>query len=91
LIYEDRQKNLFASAFNNGSLYKLNRSLNKFEVFSNRYKDLISLFEDEDNNLWGGKSGQLIKIDRSGRDQSQMISFSKPIRAIAGAERVSYG
>jgi len=63
-LFEDSQKNLWASATNRGTLYCLNRSSDKFEIFDTSIADLQCMTEDRDNNLWAGNYFSLIKIDR---------------------------
>ena len=81
LLYEDRDKSLWATTFSRGRLYKLNRALNKFEVFNQEFENLIALFEDKQGNFWGGNSSQLIKIDKTNK-QHTYYNIGKPVRAI---------
>lgn len=81
LLYEDHDKNVWATTFANGRLYKLNKTLDKFEVFDQEIGDLVSVFEDKKGNLWGGNSYQLIKIDR--KDHKHIYyNINKPVRSI---------
>ncbi|TDX02048.1 hybrid sensor histidine kinase/response regulator transcription factor [Dinghuibacter silviterrae] len=81
VVYEDRDGNLWASTFENGRLYRLDRAKNRFVVFDQAYNDLISLSEDRKGTLWGGNSRELFKIDKSGR-QHTTYDIGKPIRAL---------
>jgi signal transduction histidine kinase/ligand-binding sensor domain-containing protein/DNA-binding response OmpR family regulator len=81
LLYEDKDKDLWATTFGNGKVYRLNRSLNRFEVFDQQLNDLIALTEDHNGNLWGGNSYQLVRIDKKTRKHS-IYEFGKPIRSI---------
>jgi signal transduction histidine kinase/ligand-binding sensor domain-containing protein/DNA-binding response OmpR family regulator len=81
ILYQDADKNLWATTFINGKLYRLNRQTNKFEVFSHELVDLISLAEDKNNNLWAGNSHQLIKIDKNNK-KHLVYEIGKPVRAI---------
>jgi signal transduction histidine kinase/ligand-binding sensor domain-containing protein/CheY-like chemotaxis protein/AraC-like DNA-binding protein len=82
ILYEDKQKILWATTFANGHLYYLNRSTNRFEAFSHEnLKDLLSFFQDSDGTLWGGNSHELIRIDRNGH-QHTWYDIGKPVRAI---------
>jgi signal transduction histidine kinase/ligand-binding sensor domain-containing protein/DNA-binding response OmpR family regulator len=65
LIYEDKERRLWASATNEGSLYLLNRNTNKFELFDEEIMNLQSLAEDRNGNFWGGNYRSLIRIDRT--------------------------
>lgn len=81
LLYEDREKTLWVTTFSNGKLYRYNRSINKFEVFSQRLNNLVSMLEDSGGNLWAGNSQQLIKIDKTGNNHT-FYEIGKPVRAI---------
>lgn len=81
LLYQDRSNSLWASTFSRGRLYKFNRELNKFELFNQEFENLISLFEDNQQNLWGGNASQLFKIDKKNQKHVQ-FNIGKPIRAI---------
>lgn len=63
-LYEDRLKTLWASTSNEGTLYTLNRSTNKFEIFDKRITNVQCLAEDLQGDLWGGNYASLIKIDK---------------------------
>ena len=64
LLYEDRQKTLWASTTNDGTLYRFNKATNAFEVFDRKIVNIQCLGEDSAGNLWGGNYTTLIKIDR---------------------------
>jgi ligand-binding sensor domain-containing protein/signal transduction histidine kinase/DNA-binding response OmpR family regulator len=81
ILYEDKEKTLWATTFSNGKLYKLNRNLNKFEVFSQQLNNLVAITEDNDGNLWAGNATQLIKIDKLNRQHSY-YEIGKPVRAL---------
>ncbi|MES2777223.1 MAG: two-component regulator propeller domain-containing protein [Bacteroidota bacterium] len=81
LVYEDRDKNLWATTFSNGRLYRFNRQRNQFEMFDSELTDLISIHEDASGKLWAGNSYQLMQVDKlSGKHQYYEIG--KPVRAI---------
>lgn len=81
LMYEDKQKTLWATTFVNGPLYYFNRTANKFVVFDEQVNDLVSMLEDSNGNLWGGNTGTLIRIDRKDK-QHKFYNLGKPVRAI---------
>lgn len=81
LIYEDRNKDFWVTTFGNGKLYRLNRALNRFQVFDQNLIDLIALTEDHDGNLWAGNFHQLISIDRQNKKHI-IYEIGKPIRSI---------
>jgi signal transduction histidine kinase/ligand-binding sensor domain-containing protein/CheY-like chemotaxis protein/AraC-like DNA-binding protein len=64
LVYQDKLKNIWAGATNDGSLYLFNRKINKFELFDPSIVNLQSIAEDREGNLWGGNYTSLIRIDR---------------------------
>jgi signal transduction histidine kinase/ligand-binding sensor domain-containing protein/DNA-binding response OmpR family regulator len=81
LLYEDRDKNLWATTFGNGKLYRFNDKLNTFEVFDQQLNDLISITEDHKGDLWAGNAYQLIRIDKNGKEHVR-YNIGKPTRAI---------
>lgn len=64
IIYEDAQKRIWASTTNNGTLYLLNRAINKFELFDKSLVNIQCLAEDSKGNMWGGNYSSLVLIDR---------------------------
>ncbi|MEO6733519.1 MAG: two-component regulator propeller domain-containing protein [Ferruginibacter sp.] len=81
LIYEDRKKNVWASATNDGSLYLFNRTTNQFQIFDHTILNLQCIAEDKEGNLWGGNYTSLIKIDRSEK-KHQTFPIGYPVRCI---------
>lgn len=80
-LYEDSEKNFWATTFSNGKLYLLNRQANRFEVFNQELYDLVSIYEDRDQVLWVGNSHELIRVNKK---QQSFIRYEigKPVRAI---------
>ncbi|WP_166641969.1 hybrid sensor histidine kinase/response regulator transcription factor [Pedobacter duraquae] len=62
-LFQDRDENLWAGTTKGGALYRYNQSMDKFELFDNRLKDIHALFQDGKGNLWAGNYTELIKID----------------------------
>lgn len=62
-LYQDRYKNIWAGTSNGGALYKLNRILNKFELYDEHLTNVITLKEDSFGTLWAGTYKNLIKLD----------------------------
>jgi len=81
LIFEDRHRMLWVSTFGNGKLYRFDRQLNRFEVFSQELNDLIAITEDRNGVMWAGNSHQLIKIDKEDRNHV-IYEIGKPIRSL---------
>lgn len=79
-LFEDKDSTLWAGTVT-GSLYRLNRQANRFEMFDNRLGDILSLTEDKEGNLWGGNFGWLIKIDRVNK-QHEYFTTENPVRVI---------
>lgn len=78
-LYEDRSHNLWAGTCSNGRLYRFNRAADRFEVFDDKVRDVISLAEDRKGNLWAGSFNTLIRIDTQKRShRSYAINF--PVR-----------
>ncbi len=81
LLYEDRHKNLWATTFGNGRLYRFNRTQNKFEPFDTKLNDLIAIAEDHTGALWVGNSHQLIQLNRQNKEHVY-YETGKPVRSI---------
>ncbi len=81
IMYEDRQGMLWATTFGNGSLYYFDRTLDRFLVFSQQIKDVLTMFEDSRGALWCGTPQDLIRIDRNDK-QHVRYPIRKPVRAI---------
>ena len=79
-LYEDKDSTLWAGTVV-GRLYRLNRQANYFEIFDDKLKDILSLTEDRQGNLWGGNFESLIKIDRVNR-QHEYFAAENPVRII---------
>ncbi|MDF2192456.1 two-component regulator propeller domain-containing protein [Paraflavitalea sp. CAU 1676] len=81
LVYQDTQKDIWAGATNDGSLYRFNRAENRFELFDPSIVNLQCLAEDRAGNLWGGNYTSVIRIDRE-RKQHRLYNIGFPVRAI---------
>lgn len=81
LVYEGRDKNLWATTFSRGKLYRFNRQLKRFDLFDPYLTDLISFMEDAAGKLWAGNSHQLIQIDKQ-NGEHVYYEIGKPIRAL---------
>ena len=81
LLYEDRQKTLWATTFSQGALYRYNRPADRFESFAPGAIDLVSFMEDAAGQLWGGNSASLVAIDKS-TGKHVDYAIGKPVRAI---------
>ncbi|HLO81797.1 MAG TPA: two-component regulator propeller domain-containing protein, partial [Chitinophagaceae bacterium] len=81
LLYEDHARNLWATTFAEGKLYRYNRQKDKFEVFSQQLFNLVALAEDRKGQLWAGNSTNLVRIDRNNNNHL-FYHIGKPVRAI---------
>lgn len=81
LMYEDKDKRLWATTFINGPLYYFDRSANKFVVFDQRVNDLVSILEDSKGRFWGGNTVSFIRIDRK-KKEHKFYNLGKPVRAV---------
>ncbi|BAV04032.1 two-component hybrid sensor and regulator [Filimonas lacunae] len=86
LVYEDKQKCLWASTTNDGSLYYFNRAQNSFLLFDPSLVNLQCLAEDRSGHLWGGNYHSLIQIDRQ-QKQHRTFTIGYPIRSIYESSR----
>ncbi|MFD2886561.1 hybrid sensor histidine kinase/response regulator transcription factor [Chitinophaga cymbidii] len=81
IVYEDQQKNVWASATNDGSLYRFNREFNRFELFDPEIVNLQSMAEDRRGELWAGSYSSLIRIDRKDK-RHRIFPIGHPVRCI---------
>lgn len=81
LLFEDRDKTLWAATYANGRLYRLNRQLDRFEMYSNEFVDVYAFLEDRAGNLWGGTAFGLVKVLKEKRGYDY-FNLHKPVRAI---------
>ncbi|OQP57061.1 hypothetical protein A3860_10870 [Niastella vici] len=81
LLYEDHDKNLWATTFGNGRLYRFNREQERFQQFDAHLNDLIAIAEDHTGALWVGSARQLILLDKQ-NGQHTYYETGKPVRAI---------
>jgi ligand-binding sensor domain-containing protein len=78
LLYEDRLQRLWASAW---SLYRLNKTTDRFEIFDSSLTGILTLAEDNTGSLWGGSYTSLIKIDTLHKKHTT-YAIGYPVRAI---------
>lgn len=81
LVYEDSQKNIWASATNEGCLYLFNRNKNAFELYDRAINNLQCLTETSDGKLWGGNYTSIVWIDKENKKYGK-ISIGYPVRFI---------
>ncbi|KGO91710.1 hybrid sensor histidine kinase/response regulator transcription factor [Flavobacterium subsaxonicum] len=81
LVYQDSKKNIWASATNEGSLYKYNSSTDKFDLFDATLTNLQCLTETKDGKLWGGNYTTLFCIDPVTKKHNN-YDIGSPVRSI---------
>lgn len=81
LVFEDAQKNIWASATNEGCLYLFNHSKNLFLLYDRRINNLQCLTQTSDGKLWGGNYTSIVWIDKVNRKQGK-INIGYPVRFI---------
>jgi signal transduction histidine kinase/ligand-binding sensor domain-containing protein/CheY-like chemotaxis protein/AraC-like DNA-binding protein len=81
LVFEDAQKNIWASATNEGCLYLFDRSKNEFLLYDRRINNLQCLTQTSDGKLWGGNYTSIVWIDKINRKQGK-INIGYPVRCI---------
>ncbi len=62
-LYEDKQKRLWCSTSNPGTVYLFNRTASRFVIFDSTLTNVQCMTEDKEGGLWGGNYNSLIKID----------------------------
>ncbi|WP_316830110.1 two-component regulator propeller domain-containing protein [Pedobacter aquatilis] len=80
-LYQDRNNNIWAGTTRGGALYRYNKLADKFELFDNSLKDIHSIFQDAEGNLWVGNYTDLIKVDLLNK-KHEYIKINLAIRAI---------
>ncbi|RXK83626.1 hybrid sensor histidine kinase/response regulator transcription factor [Filimonas effusa] len=81
LLYKDSHKNIWASATNQGSLYLFNREWQQFQLFDPVVKDIQSMIETRDGNMWMGDYNSLYRIDPLSHNR-QVYSIGYPVRSL---------
>ncbi|WP_276484851.1 hybrid sensor histidine kinase/response regulator transcription factor [Paraflavitalea pollutisoli] len=81
LVYQDRQKDIWAGATNDGSLYRFNRAANRFDLFDASIVNLQCMTEDRAGDLWGGNYTSVIHIDRLHKEH-RVYPIGFPVRTI---------
>ncbi len=80
ILYEDRQKNLWASGLQDG-LFLYDRNSDRFNLFDPSLKNVLAINEDHEGTLWCGTFDGLVRIDKQGK-KSSYFAKGKPVRAI---------
>ncbi|WP_406826439.1 two-component regulator propeller domain-containing protein [Pedobacter sp. KACC 23697] len=62
-LYQDKQQNIWVGTTKGGALYRYNKSIDKFELFDPKLKDIHTLFQDSKGRHWAGNYTELIEID----------------------------
>lgn len=81
LVFEDAQKNIWASATNEGCLYLFDRNKNLFLLYDRAINNLQCLTQTSDGKLWGGNYTSIVWIDIAKRKQGK-INIGYPVRYI---------
>lgn len=88
-LFEDSHRDLWAGTCTEGGLYRLNRKTDKFELFSKDLKNIITLAEDRNGNLWGGTFSDLLRID-PGNKKHIIYHIGYAVRAILEDRRRNF-
>lgn len=80
-LHEDRQGRLWASTLSDGGLYVFNRSLDQFELYDSSIRNVLSIYEDEQDILWLGTFSELIRLDVVNH-RLQRFAMQHSVRAI---------
>ncbi|MCG2613214.1 response regulator [Terrimonas sp. NA20] len=81
VLYEDKQKRLWAGATNDGSLYYYEPAKDQFVLFDDKVQNLQCIAEDSKGELWGGNYAELIRVDRV-QKKHRVYSVGYTIRSI---------
>ncbi len=90
-LYVDHAHNLWAGSIG-GGLFKYDSSEDKFFLYDHNLRDIIAMYEDQEDRLWAGNFGQLIEIDRK-KKKNKRFDIGHPVRSIceAGNRRLWVG
>jgi signal transduction histidine kinase/ligand-binding sensor domain-containing protein/CheY-like chemotaxis protein/AraC-like DNA-binding protein len=80
-VYQDAQKNIWASATNEGCLYLFDKTTNSFALYDKTLSNLQCLTQTSDGTLWAGNYTSLIAI-KKGSKKHKTISIGSPVRCI---------
>lgn len=80
-LFIDHQQRIWAATFGLGYLYYYNAANDKFEVYNNELKDVLSIYQDKNNALWAGTTSHLVKLN-GGNQPDDYYEIGKPVRAI---------
>jgi signal transduction histidine kinase/DNA-binding response OmpR family regulator/ligand-binding sensor domain-containing protein len=80
-LYEDTQNTLWVSTLGVAGLYRLNREIDKFELFDARLQEILVLKQDTKGILWAGNYTGLIKIDKKTKNH-KVFNLGTAVRAI---------
>lgn len=81
LLYKDSHKNIWASATNQGCLYFFDQQQQKFQLFDSSVKDIQSMIETRDGDLWAGDYNTLMQIDPVSRKR-KTFAIGYPVRSL---------
>ena len=81
LVYEDSQKNIWASATNEGCLYLFNQHKKAFELYDKTINNLQCLTETSDGKLWGGNYNAVVWIDKTNKKHGEIV-VGNPVRCV---------
>lgn len=81
LVYKDSHNDIWASATNEGALYRFNIVENRFELFDAKINNLQCLTETRDGKLWGGNYTSLYSIDTD-KHKHEIYEIGYPVRAV---------
>lgn len=80
-LYIDSQNTLWAGTCMGGTIYRFNKTANRFECFDPGLRDIITIGEDRAGDLWFGTYTKLIKADRKNR-QHRYYDMDFNVRAL---------
>jgi signal transduction histidine kinase/ligand-binding sensor domain-containing protein/DNA-binding response OmpR family regulator len=80
-VFKDRDNTIWASATNEGTLYRFDRLKNAFTLFNNTIHNLQCLTQTKDGRLWGGDYSALIAIE-SKTKAVKKYNLGYPVRGI---------
>lgn len=81
LIFQDREKMLWAASARGGMLYFYNREKDLFELYNSKLSDLLCMAEGRDGTIWTGNFEYLYGINKKTNTYStQQMDY--PVRCI---------
>lgn len=91
-LFEDRERQLWASTYGNGGLFRFNQRERRFELFDGSVGNVLTMAEDSRGRMWAGTDNQLLYIRKDSKTHLR-YTIGCRVRSIvdAGNDRLWLG